>query len=239
MDKTFPGGPPPRVNGISKRDGGYAPPHSSHQMGRDVDIGFYYREGVPGRRVWDRARYMDLERNWGADPFADHHDRRPGDPGRLPNPASALRLRAVRSARIAHWLDSLFHDGANSMLRHARRHRDHFHVRFYNARAQELGRRIQPLGEGPEAKHVVQHRIRRGDNLGRIARKYGTTVSAIRAANGLRTNFLRAGRVLAIPLRGPCTSCPVPPPLSCQRGACPPTARHAPVRRVFRPRNLS
>jgi len=51
------------------------------------------------------------------------------------------------------WLDSVFHAGANSLIKHARRHRDHFHVRFFNGRAQELGRRVQPfMAKDPEAR---------------------------------------------------------------------------------------
>jgi len=50
----------------------------------------------------------------------------------------------------------------------------------------------------PTAKaraHVVQQ----GDNLFRIALKYGTTVAAIRAANGLTSTTIYVGQVLIIP----------------------------------------
>ncbi len=46
----------------------------------------------------------------------------------------------------------------------------------------------------------VQHVVRRGDTLGEIARMYGTSVSAIRAANkGVRPRRLRIGQRLIIP----------------------------------------
>jgi len=110
------------------------------------------------------------------------------------------------------WLDSLFH-GPEPLLKHASRHRDHFHVRYYAPRSQELGRRVQPLLAMRPEHNLMLHRIRSGDSLGKIASKYGTTVNALKKANGMKNTFLRAGRTLRIPLRGPCTSCPVPPPV--------------------------
>ena len=47
----------------------------------------------------------------------------------------------------------------------------------------------------PTPTHVVQQ----GDTLFSIAQRYGTTVEAIRAANGLPDNTIRAGQVLFIP----------------------------------------
>jgi membrane-bound lytic murein transglycosylase D len=49
------------------------------------------------------------------------------------------------------------------------------------------------------AKNVTYHTIRNGETLGSIARKYGTTVSALRAENGLKGNNIRAGKRLIIP----------------------------------------
>ncbi|MFY2558540.1 LysM peptidoglycan-binding domain-containing protein, partial [Corallococcus terminator] len=91
-------------------------------------------------------------------------------------------------------------------------HRDHFHLRFHNPRAQELGRRVQPLLSLQPEHNVTVHRVRSGDTLGGIALKYGSTVSMIRKSNRMKNNFLRAGQRLSVPLRGPCTNCPVPPP---------------------------
>ena len=48
---------------------------------------------------------------------------------------------------------------------------------------------------------MVKHRVKRGETLGSLARRYGTSASAIRAANGLRSSFLRAGRTYTIPIR--------------------------------------
>ncbi len=47
---------------------------------------------------------------------------------------------------------------------------------------------------------VIRHRVRRGDTLALIAQRYGSTVSAIRRANGLRSvNRIGVGWTLVIP----------------------------------------
>jgi LysM repeat protein len=124
---------------------------------------------------------------------------------------AALYEHALSIGEDKAWLDSLFHAGPGSLLQHARRHRDHFHVRYYAARSQELGRRVHPLLASRPENNVMPYRIKNGDSLGRIAAKFGVTVSALKKHNGMKNTFLRAGRTITIPLRGPCTSCPVPP----------------------------
>jgi nucleoid-associated protein YgaU len=46
---------------------------------------------------------------------------------------------------------------------------------------------------------VVKYTVRKGDNLTKIARKYGTSVSALRRANGISGDLIRIGQVLTIP----------------------------------------
>jgi len=53
--------------------------------------------------------------------------------------------------------------------------------------------------------------VRSGDTLGHIALRYGTTVKALQQENRLKGTFLSLGQRLRVRLRGPCTSCPVPP----------------------------
>jgi hypothetical protein len=43
--------------------------------------------------------------------------------------------------------------------------------------------------------------------------RYNSTVQTIRNANRIRGSMLRIGQVLSVPLRGPCTRCPIPPPV--------------------------
>ncbi|MEO0606338.1 MAG: LysM peptidoglycan-binding domain-containing protein, partial [Myxococcota bacterium] len=54
-----------------------------------------------------------------------------------------------------------------------------------------------------ERLDVIRHRVRRGDTLAIIAQRYGSTVSAIRRANGLRSvNRIGVGWTLVIPQTG-------------------------------------
>ena len=66
-------------------------------------------------------------------------------------------------------------------------------------------RMLAALEQIPEDQRItkVVHRVRRGDTLSTLARRYRTTVRAIQQANGMgRRTLLRVGRVLTIP-RGP------------------------------------
>ena len=47
-----------------------------------------------------------------------------------------------------------------------------------------------------------RHTVRSGDTLGAIARRYRTSVNAIKSLNGLRSNLIRPGQVLRVPSRG-------------------------------------
>lgn len=52
---------------------------------------------------------------------------------------------------------------------------------------------------GATASNGKVHRVQSGDTLSEIARRYGTTVSKLRSANGLTSNRLRIGQELKIP----------------------------------------
>lgn len=52
---------------------------------------------------------------------------------------------------------------------------------------------------GASASEGKVHRVRSGDTLSEIARRYGTTVSKLRSTNGLTSNRLRIGQELKIP----------------------------------------
>jgi len=51
----------------------------------------------------------------------------------------------------------------------------------------------------PATALALDYQVRRGDNLTRIAARFGTTVAAIQAANGLSTTTIYAGEILKIP----------------------------------------
>ena len=73
---------------------------------------------------------------------------------------------------------------------------------IYNHRASELLSKRKyvdlQLKKGANG-NFIYHTIRSGENLGSIARKYGTTVKAIRDENGMTNNNIRAGKQLRIP----------------------------------------
>ncbi|MDR9498636.1 MAG: LysM peptidoglycan-binding domain-containing protein [Hydrogenovibrio sp.] len=47
-----------------------------------------------------------------------------------------------------------------------------------------------------------RHQIRNGENLGVIAQRYGTRVALIKQLNNMRSDFIRAGKTLLIPVPG-------------------------------------
>ena len=61
---------------------------------------------------------------------------------------------------------------------------------------------IAGLSNLPEEERVqwLHHVVKRGDNLHEIARRYSVTVPVVRTANNLRSNLLRSGQDLLIPI---------------------------------------
>ena len=67
----------------------------------------------------------------------------------------------------------------------------------------EFEKREKPLPQFFENDTKIRYRVRSGDYLGKIARKYGVRVSQIKRWNGLRSNNLRIGQRLTIYPRKP------------------------------------
>ncbi len=197
-----------RVSHIGYASGGWIRPHKSHQSGLDVDVGFYMRAGVNPKRPKDVQ--LDPARNWAllkaAVTLNDVQfvlvDRRI---------QRVLIEYAISAGESKEWVTELF--GPRGIVRHARGHRDHFHIRFFAPRSQELGRRLTILTNAEPGERVASYRVRSGDNLGKIAAKFHTTVGRLKALNHLTKSFLRVGTALAIPTVGPCRNCAVPPPV--------------------------
>jgi LysM repeat protein len=212
VEARYPGSPRLVIGDLSNPKGGRIDRHRSHQAGRDADIGLYYRLGeapnfraarpleLDAVRTWALVRALvtetDIERI-----FIDRSLMR------------ALHAEAVAEGEDPAWLADIFGRGSEKgIIQHERRHKDHLHARFYNRRAQEAGRIVYPLlvQTGVAPPPFVSHRVKRGETLGSLARRYGTSVSAIRSANGLRGTQLRAGRSYTIPIRkAPIDSGPV------------------------------
>lgn len=59
-------------------------------------------------------------------------------------------------------------------------------------------KREKPFPKYTEASDRIRYRVRSGDYLGKIARRYGVSVSSIKRWNGLKSNNLRVGQRLTI-----------------------------------------
>ncbi len=77
---------------------------------------------------------------------------------------------------------------------------------IYTLAKAEFDKREKPLPKIVEANNKIRYRVRSGDFLGKIARRYGVRVSQIKRWNGLRSNNLRIGQRLTIFPRRPVVS---------------------------------
>jgi membrane-bound lytic murein transglycosylase D len=75
--------------------------------------------------------------------------------------------------------------------------------KIYAFAQEELNKREKPLPQFFENDTKIRYRVKSGDYLGKVARKYGVRVSSIKRWNGLRSNNLRIGQRLTIYPRNP------------------------------------
>lgn len=207
VHQLFPETPPIYLGDMSGRDGGRLKRHASHQCGRDADLGFYFKDGAAATLVAGTAKNLDLPRNWAL--VRALVARTDVESILLDTRIQRVLYRYAASiAEDQAWLDRIFgfvRGSRDAVIKHVAGHRNHYHVRFYNPLAQELGRRAHPvlvdmqLVDPPV--RTVRHLVRAGETIGRLAARYGTTVDAIMRANGLRTERLRARRSYRIPVR--------------------------------------
>ncbi len=195
------------IGDISALAGGRLKRHESHQGGRDVDLGFYYRSGRGAWYTAGTASNLDLPRNWTLlrallartdveRVFLDRRIQR------------LLYKHALSIGEDRSWLDRVFQfarGARDAIVQHVPKHRTHFHVRFYNPVAQELGRRAFPvlvqMNLVAPPVYTVRHVVRRGQTLRALAERYGTEPETIMAVNRLRTTRLRVGRAYRIPMK--------------------------------------
>ena len=69
---------------------------------------------------------------------------------------------------------------------------------IYAYAAAEFEKREKPLPELLEVTSRVRYRVKSGDYLGKIANRYGVTVSQVKRWNSLRSNSLKVGQRLSI-----------------------------------------
>jgi LysM repeat protein len=129
------GGPKIHVGDISKRGGGRFPPHKSHQHGRDVDVGYVLKgelkDVVRFRNA--NANNLGLGRSWAlVKAFLDSHEVKYIFMDRK---IQKLLYEYAKSKGVNEdTLDVYFQyprNRSHGMIRHAKGHVNHFHVRFY------------------------------------------------------------------------------------------------------------
>ncbi|WP_346433196.1 LysM peptidoglycan-binding domain-containing protein [Lutimonas zeaxanthinifaciens] len=79
-------------------------------------------------------------------------------------------------------------------------------AQIYAYAEEEDAKREKPLPKYFEANDRIRYRVRSGDYLGKIANRYGVSVSSIKRWNGLKSNNLRVGQRLTIYPRRPVAS---------------------------------
>lgn len=214
VHRHFPDSPKLYIGHISARGGGHLSPHKSHQAGRDVDISYF----LDARHRWYQratAANLDRERTWAFVRALITET----DVELILIDSGVQRLlkeQALKGGEDKDWLDDVFQVGSRRprpLIRHARGHANHLHIRFYNPIAQDLATRAYPLlvkqGTLKPAVAYVRHVARKGQTLGSLARQYGTTVEAIQRANGMRSTLIQARQIYNIPRAG---NAPAPPP---------------------------
>lgn len=205
VQRQFPDSPRLVVGDISRRDGGRLNRHKSHQSGRDVDLGLYYAVGEAGDFRNATAKTLDVPRTWALVRALVTET----DVERIFLDRILIRALLAHAREIGEdpdWLDELIgrhRNGMDAILQHERRHQNHLHVRFYNPIAQDCARtnHKQLVAQGVLPPPSVRHRIRKGETLSTVARRYGVSTLSIKKANGMSGSFLRAGNSLRIPMQ--------------------------------------
>jgi hypothetical protein len=129
------------IGDLSQKSGGAISEHRSHQSGRDLDVGFYYKRkpaGYPESFVSATARTLDRAATWD---LLVAFARTADEPGGV----QAIFLDYEVQGWLYDWaldrgvdegyLDRLFQypegkGGGDGLVRHEPHHDDHFHVRF-------------------------------------------------------------------------------------------------------------
>ena len=120
----------------------------------------------------------------------------------------ALDLRVSANRRCRSWLESaLLGLEASGTLEAARERRPpHYHVvvfpkpyaRYVAAKTGQTPVAVKAAAHGVSVK---TYKVRRGDNLWKIARTHNTTVRDIQRANNLRSTRIKPSQVLKVPVR--------------------------------------
>jgi penicillin-insensitive murein endopeptidase len=204
----YPGVPKLYIGDISAQAGGSLSPHLSHQAGRDVDISYFYLQDDAKWYQRAGAGNLDTELTWAfvraliveTDVRFILIDQ---------SLQKLLRDHAEKAGEDPAWLDAIFHGtgtARGALIRHAPGHATHMHIRFDNPIAQETARRcyrllIKHRYINPP-QYVMMYKVKKGETLGKIAKRFNTTVQVLKRANGLKKSMIREGKMYKIPRQG-------------------------------------
>lgn len=129
------------IGDLSARRGGPISEHHSHQSGRDVDLGLYYRErppGYPQAFVSERIAELDVAATWTLIEALYEQSKHPGGPERIfldyeiqEKLYAYARRQGVSKATLAKIFQAPNGAWASGRLvQHVRKHDDHIHVRY-------------------------------------------------------------------------------------------------------------
>jgi LysM repeat protein len=139
--QSFPNAHRLAIGDLSDQDGGPLSGHASHQSGRDIDIGFYFRKlpaGYPDEFVDASKDNLDADATWA---LLESFVRSAGQPGGVEKVFIDYEVQGwlYEAARRDGWsktkLVDVFqypdgHHAKHGIVRHVANHRDHMHVRF-------------------------------------------------------------------------------------------------------------
>jgi membrane-bound lytic murein transglycosylase D len=115
---------------------------------------------------------------------------------------TGVKIEELQFLNPSYKLDIIpFIEGENYTLRLPREHIGGFvnnEEKIYAFVKAEFNKREKPLPQFLKTESRIRYKVRSGDYLGKIARRYGVRVSQLKRWNGLRTNNLRIGQRLTI-----------------------------------------
>jgi len=121
--------------------------------------------------------------------------------------ATSVKIEILQYLNPSYKLDIIpFIKGKNYTLRLPKKASGIFvnnEEKIYAYAKSEFDKREKPFPQFYNAESKTTYRVKSGDYLGRIARKYGVRVSQIKRWNGLRSNNLKIGQRLTIYSRNP------------------------------------
>ena len=155
------------VGDISRDRGGWLRPHRSHQSGLDADIGYYYK----GPATWylaATAQNLDVERTWTL-------IRALLEGGHVEMIFMDLSIQGLLQKHIATLpreeqpVGELFQSPTkkDTIIRHTWGHATHFHVRYVDKKAIELGEKLGPMMPRLRAARKAGKGVRAGTPVSR------------------------------------------------------------------------